>query len=174
MESKHLVLSLPSPKPQKKEKKKKVITQTENWDLLSQHLSLKSQTQVLADLSNPEIERSVLHTELEKALKTKLAGYKAQDTIKNIYDPAKFISFDNLVGSLAKSQLLCFYCRNPVLLFYEFVREPRQWSLERIDNAQGHNMDNVEIACLECNLRRRTMYHERYLFTKQCTIHKLG
>jgi hypothetical protein len=25
----------------------------------------------------------------------------------------------------------------------------------------------VEIACLNCNLRRRTMYHERYVFTKQ-------
>jgi hypothetical protein len=47
-----------------------------------------------------------------------------------------------------------------------------QWTLERIDNDLGHNKNNVEIACLNCNLRRRTMYHERYLFTKELNIIK--
>jgi len=35
------------------------------------------------------------------------------------------------------------------------------------------NRDNVVIACLECNMRRRTMYHERYLATKQLRVNKL-
>ena len=48
----------------------------------------------------------------------------------------------------------------------------KQWSLERIENQYGHNKENVEIACLSCNLGRRTMYHERYLFTKQLEIIK--
>ena len=51
----------------------------------------------------------------------------------------------------------------------------KQWTLERIDNGMGHNKDNVEIACLLCNLRRRTMYHERYVFTKQMmNVVKIG
>jgi hypothetical protein len=59
-------------------------------------------------------------------------------------------------------------------ILYEHVREPKQWSLERIDNDYGHNKNNVEIACLSCNLRRKTMYHERFIFTKQLNIVKNG
>jgi hypothetical protein len=53
------------------------------------------------------------------------------------------------------------------------VREPQQWTLERMDNDFGHNEGNVVIACLSCNLRRRTMHYERYLFTKQLNIVKV-
>jgi hypothetical protein len=59
-----------------------------------------------------------------------------------------------------------------VQILYEYVRESNQWTLERLDNDFGHNKGNVEIACLNCNLRRRTMYHERYLFTKELSIVK--
>lgn len=37
----------------------------------------------------------------------------------------------------------------------------------RVDNSYGHNTDNVVIACLDCNLRRRTMFQERYKKTKE-------
>ena len=59
-------------------------------------------------------------------------------------------------------------------LLYRHVRESTQWTLERIDNDHGHNRNNVEIACLGCNLRRRCMYHERFVFTKQLQIRKLS
>ena len=70
------------------------------------------------------------------------------------------------------NDLKCYYCNNPVLVLYEYVREPKQWTVERIDNKFGHNKDNIEIACLNCNLHRRTMHHERYLFTKNLNIIK--
>jgi hypothetical protein len=44
--------------------------------------------------------------------------------------------------------------------------------VERIDNSIGHNRTNIVIACLDCNLHRRTMYYERYVFTKQLNIVK--
>ena len=66
----------------------------------------------------------------------------------------------------------CYYCKENVNVLYEIVREPKQWTLERLDNSFGHNHDNVVIACLNCNVRRRTMYHERYVFTKQLNIVK--
>ena len=50
---------------------------------------------------------------------------------------------------------------------YEYVREPKQWTLERLDNAYGHNKNNVVISCLSCNIRRRTMASEKYVQTKQ-------
>jgi len=58
------------------------------------------------------------------------------------------------------------------MVLYKSVREPKQWSVERINNDYGHNKNNVTIACLSCNLSRRTMYHERYRFTKQLIIDK--
>ena len=68
--------------------------------------------------------------------------------------------------------LNCFYCLEPVYIWYEIAREPKQWTVERIDNKFGHNIGNIEIACLSCNLKRRCMYHERYIFTKQIKIVK--
>jgi hypothetical protein len=50
------------------------------------------------------------------------------------------------------------------------VRENKQWTLDRIDNNLGHNEDNVVIACLECNLKRRRTNQSKFLFTKQLKI----
>jgi hypothetical protein len=96
-----------------------------------------------------------------------------QDIQKDKYDEEKFVDFYFVVSLLLDKELKCFYCKESVYLFYNFVRENKQWTLERINNDQGHNKDNVEIACLHCNLRRRTMYYERYVFTKQLNIVKL-
>ena len=74
---------------------------------------------------------------------------------------------------LREKQLRCFYCQENVHLMYNAVRDAKQWTLDRMDNSFGHNRGNVEIACLICNLRRRTMYHERYVFTKQMTVVKM-
>ena len=106
-------------------------------------------------------------------LKTKQSGYKSQDTIKGFFDPDRFIQIPDIVKLLIDSNLSCFYCRKWTTLLYENVREPRQWSLERLSNTEGHNRDNVVIACLECNMRRRTMYYERYIATKQLHVNKL-
>ena len=46
----------------------------------------------------------------------------------------------------------------------------KQWTLDRIDNDQGHTYDNVVIACLECNLQRRRTNSDKFLFTKQMKI----
>jgi len=53
------------------------------------------------------------------------------------------------------------------MILYSHVREPRQWTLDRLDNSIGHNRGNVEITCLDCNLRRGTKNFERYLETKR-------
>jgi RNase P subunit RPR2 len=79
---------------------------------------------------------------------------------------------EKVLDLMIESENRCFYCKNRVHILYEYVREPNQWTLERIDNKSGHNKTNVVIACLNCNLHRRTMYHERYVFTKQLNIVK--
>ena len=97
----------------------------------------------------------------------KIGGYKTQDKMKGLFDPTAFVDETYVLQLLLGSQLDCFYCKKKTNVLYQQVREPSQWSLERIDNSMGHNKGNVEIACLSCNLSRKTMYHERFAFTKQ-------
>jgi uncharacterized protein YijF (DUF1287 family) len=150
-----------------KERKKKNISLTVDWTESN-----------ASQLTRDEQLHVLLHSDKESALAKiglrqiaiKLSSYRSQDLHKGIFNSDKFVTLDSVVHALQESFLLCFYCRLPVQFFYEFRNDPRQWTLERIDNSMGHNVDNVEIACLECNIRRRTMYHERYSMTKQCVI----
>ena len=100
-------------------------------------------------------------------------SYKTQDTDKKIYDPNNFIVMNKIIELMIQCNNKCYYCNENLHILYEYVREPKQWTLDRLDNNYGHNNDNVVIACLSCNLRRKTMYHERFLFTKQFTITKV-
>jgi hypothetical protein len=171
---KHLVINMAESKTPKdkepKEKQKKVITESTEWSTISHYLGKESQKEVLQGLL---VERTTIHDSLARMIRGKLSGYRSQDTAKELYDESQFIRFEEVVQSLIKSEMECFYCKGDVQLFYEYVREPRQWTLDRIDNNFGHNRGNVEISCLECNLRRKTMYHERYVYTKQAVIRKV-
>jgi len=53
------------------------------------------------------------------------------------------------------------------------VREPLQWSLDRLDNDNSHTKDNTVIACLDCNLKRRRRDADKFYFTKNLTIKKI-
>uniref|UniRef100_A0A6C0B6M8 HNH endonuclease n=1 Tax=viral metagenome TaxID=1070528 RepID=A0A6C0B6M8_9ZZZZ len=181
--------SAPSPFEENKtiEPKEKTIRKTmEEWKFDSKYLERENQLECLiacAPIANlsvgtplsigdsvPSIivgDGNNIRAELRRQVCAKISGYKSQDMKKGIYDDAKFVRFDDVVDLMAERKMSCFYCKKQALLFYEYSRDCDQWTLERIDNARGHNVDNVEIACLNCNLRRRTMYHERYVFTKQ-------
>lgn len=101
-------------------------------------------------------------------IQQKLYSYKMQDLAKDKYDEGRFIDIEGVFDLLHDSDMLCYYCKKTVMLLYEYIREPMQWSLDRIDNSQGHNRGNLYLSCLSCNLRRRCMYPERYVFTKAC------
>jgi len=111
--------------------------------------------------------------EIRRQINYKINSYKGQDVKKGLFLETDFVYYEYVLNLLIEKQLKCFYCRKDVLLLYNYVRENKQWTLERIDNKIGHNRGNVEIACLLCNLRRRTMYHERYVFTKQLCVVKM-
>jgi len=109
---------------------------------------------------------------LIRELERKIACYKQQDKEKNMLDFLSFITLEKVKNLLYSSNMKCFYCSCEVFLFYEMVREKRQWTLDRINNDVGHNDGNVVISCLECNLKRRTTNQDKFLFTKQLKIIK--
>ena len=160
-------------KPEKvvKEKSKRVVTQSNKWLFTVEDLSIEYQHQLLDLCSLDDHQHDKKTQFMIQQIHQKIYGYKTQDLEKNLYTPTEFVDFSFVIHRL-KTTPNCFYCKDPVHLIYEFVREPKQWTLDRIDNSRGHNCDNVEIACLRCNLRRRLMHHERFVFTKQLLIKK--
>lgn len=109
---------------------------------------------------------------IKKEVQRKLRGYKNQDRKKDVFDKRYFISYDELLEKLVVSKLKCYYCRCECKLMYENIREKKQWTLDRLDNDQGHNRDNVVVSCLECNVKKGTMDDEKFKFAKQMRIIK--
>lgn len=149
-----------------KEIKKRKVTEKWNFDTLA-----INQFESLCSLVSEE-PSNVFCTEIRRQIHYKLHSYRSQDVKKSLLDESQFVNYEYVIELLREKQLKCFYCNETVLLMYDAVRDSKQWTLDRMDNSMGHNRGNVEIACLICNLRRRTMYHERYVFTKQVGIIK--
>lgn len=147
----------------KKEKAQR--KEASQWNLPPEYLEATNQRLVL-DCS------ASVYSLAKRQIMHKIYGYKSQDIEKDKYDPSKFVDYGFVCELLLEKDFKCYYCSKPVYIFYNYVRENSQWTLERIDNSVGHNKDNVQVACLLCNLRRRTMHHERYLKTKQMLVVK--
>ena len=111
---------------------------------------------------------------LVKDIKTKIGSYAQQDKLKHLFTCNDFVTFKNVVDLLYNSNLCCYYCEKKVKVVYKYKRMPDQWTLDRIDNTKGHIINNVVISCLQCNLKRRCLNSEKYLFTKTLKIIKTG
>jgi hypothetical protein len=155
-----------------KVKTKRLITN--EWEIEENDLLYENQIAFLHSLYTREnsINKNDKNHFIIQQLNNKISGYRSQDIHKNLFDVDLFIDTRTVIELLYESKLKCFYCKENVKILYEFVREPMQWSLDRLNNKWGHNKNNVVIACLSCNLKRKTMYHERYAFTKQMNIVK--
>jgi hypothetical protein len=110
---------------------------------------------------------------VRRELTNKLASYKQQDVKKEKYDGEKFITMEQVLEKLITSKMKCKYCMKQVYILYEKQREKVQWTLDRVNNDEGHNDDNVIVACLDCNLRRRRLDSDKFLFTKQMNLVKI-
>jgi hypothetical protein len=157
----------------KKDKKKKVETNT--WGLNDEELSFEIQQELLKNMYNKVIipTNKTINNFIINHIKTKISSYKQQDILKNIFLEEEFITFEHVINLLNACDLKCHYCTCETYLLYEFVREMKQWSLDRIDNDIGHNKNNLVMACLECNLKRRRTNKDAFFMTKNLTITRL-
>ena len=154
-----------------KKKQKRVVTTTTKWRFTEEDYTKENQIILLKSIQNINKENNLAIQQkcVLQQLAQKIAGYKSQDIAKDLYNPILFITLERVIELLIESDLLCHYCKNDVKVLYEIVREPLQWTLDRIDNDYGHNTGNLFVACLSCNLRWKTIYHERYVMNKICT-----
>ena len=181
---KHVLLTSGSPdldkkvkkvKKETKEKSKRVVTTKQKWSFTETELLPEKQMEYIFEIrdniENPDTKtaRKIILQQIQQ----KIHGYRHQDITKDIYSLPDFIDMDYIIYKMIECENICYYCKKKVHVLYEFVREPNQWTVERIDNDYGHNKGNIVIACLHCNLHRKVMYQERYVFTKQLVINKI-
>jgi len=162
-------------------KKKKDV---ERWGIPIQFFEEEKQIDILEDLilllerksniiNNFKLELTEEHYKIILSLiNKKITSYKQQDIIKKRLDNQNFIQIEEVIDIFKKNQLSCYYCNEKVCLLYEIVRENKQWTLDRINNDIGHNSGNCVLACLSCNLKRRRIGADAFLFTKQLNIVK--
>ena len=138
----------------------------------NQIFTIQNNIEIIKELLLAETSSSENGVLFKKEIDNKINGYKNQDVIKKLYDSSIFVTFNHLVNMLNKCNCKCHYCEKDLQIFYKYVREKNQWSLDRINNDEGHNINNVVISCLECNLKRKRTSEKAFLFTKQLKIIK--
>ena len=150
----------------KNERKRKILDKLSEKNILIKENQHKLVKRLCA---NEDFSGNIF---VKKELERKIKSYRAQDIKKNKLNEEKLIKMDECIDKLVLSKMKCYYCMEDMLLVYENVREPKQWTLDRIDNSKGHITENVVISCLDCNLKRRTMNDEKFKFSKQMKIIK--
>ena len=150
----------------KNERKRKILDKLSEKNILIKENQHKLVKRLCA---NEDFSGNIF---VKKELERKIKSYRAQDIKKNKLNEEKLIKMDECIDKLVLSKMKCYYCNENMLLVYENVREPKQWTLDRLDNSIGHITENVVISCLDCNLKRRTMNDEKFKFSKQMKIIK--
>jgi hypothetical protein len=150
---------------QDKELKSRIKSKDWNFD----NEIINNQCKILEEIINNESLKQE-HDIFKKEINSKIACYKQQDISKNILNELEFITFDKVIEKLNECKLCCFYCNEITQVLYKMVREKKQWSLDRINNDLGHNVCNVVISCLDCNLQRRRKSSDAFTFTKQLIL----
>ena len=155
------------------ENKIKKRVETEKWTFSEEHYKYENQLSMLSNILNNNFTRidDVSKIAIQQINK-KIYSYKQQDIIKKLLNEEKFLTFESIINKMNECQLKCRYCKKEMNVLYDISREMSQWSVDRIDNDKGHNIDNFHLACLDCNLKRRRRTDEKFLFTKQLNIVK--
>jgi hypothetical protein len=157
----------------KKNKVKKRVA-TEKWTFVVDDYVYKNQLETIKKLKDNSYnyidEKSkIVLQEINK----KIYGYRQQDVIKKLLNDDKFINLPSIIEKMVDCELKCYYCCGEMNVLYDISRESKQWTVDRINNNLGHNVDNFYIACLECNLKRRCRSDDKFLFTKQMKLVKV-
>jgi hypothetical protein len=159
--------------PLKKNKNKKRI-EAENWTFNSDDYAHENQIKNIKNLfENNYISKDEMSKIVLQQINRKIYGYKQQDIIKKLLDTEKFINLESIINKMIECELKCYYCKCEMNILYDIVREMKQWTVDRINNDLGHNIDNYYLACLECNLKRRRRSDDKFLFTKQMKLVKI-
>lgn len=158
---------------EKKNLKEKKRVVSKDWTFDTEKYKYENQLKLIKILNenNYKYYDDISKIMLQEITK-KIYGYKQQDKLKNKFEIDSFINIESIITKMIECELKCYYCKNEMLVLYDISREMNQWSVDRINNDNGHNLNNYHLACLSCNLKRRRRTDEKFLFTKQLKLVK--
>ena len=78
-------------------------------------------------------------------------AYKRQDEAKGLQ--GFNLKVDYILQLKVSQQGRCATCNIEMLWAYQ-PKDTQQFSIDRLDNSQGHRKGNVCLTCLECNRKR--------------------
>lgn len=168
---KEIILTSLEKKKNNKNTNKRKIVNSRIWENSIENINRMNAVELIEQLKN-EGKVNDVQKLIHKNIITKIQGYKNQDKKKNIYNDEQIIDIHGVIDLLYESKMSCNYCKTQTNLLYENIKDPNQWTLDRLDNNIGHNKGNLVISCLACNLKRKTMHFKRFEFTKQLQIIK--
>ena len=154
---------------EKKTDKKRI--EIEKLNVPEDFFLFERQLEILKNVTNTEEDKNILKIIL-KQIERKISSYKQQDINKKLFNNEKFINTKYIIEKLIESEVKCYYCKCEMYILYKNVRDSKQWSVDRLNNELGHDNDNIVLACLDCNLKRRRKSADKFLFTKQLNIIK--
>ena len=123
----------------------------------------------LSDVAAAYMDENISN-DVRSLVRDKVISYAGQDRRKKRETD---LSIERVLEIMVAAKMLCHYCSCSLKVHYVHVRDPQQWTLDRIDNDLGHTIDNVLVCCLDCNLRRRTTDQAKFEFTKRLSLEKL-
>lgn len=130
-----------------------LIGKTTNKRPISEEKNKLNQDRTIINQEFRNIQKAA-QQRFERANNVNVEKYILQDTRRA--DKKKGFICDLDLGFV--KQLIdkpCTYCCDP---------KPSKMTLDRIDNSKGHTKDNVVQACYRCNLFRRDMPYEAWLY----------
>lgn len=154
---------------EKKNDKKRI--EIEKLNVPEKYFIFEKQVEILKNVLNTEEDKNTSKIMI-KQIEKKIYSYKQQDIDKKVLNNEKLIDIKYIIEKLIETEIKCYYCKCEMYILYKNVRDLKQWSVDRINNDLGHNNDNIVLACLDCNLKRRCKSADKFLFTKQLNIIK--
>ena len=88
--------------------------------------------------------------QLRKVVQRKLVAYRRQDAAKGLRFNLKV---DHILELKEAQSNRCAACNIELLWAYQ-PKDTQQFSIDRLDNTNGHTRGNVRLTCLECNRKR--------------------
>lgn len=144
----------------------------ETWSITQTDMNTSNQLQTLQEICHKKEIKKEQVIELKQNIRQKLYGYRRQDLAKGRFGSG-FIDEESVYSALCSSELKCYYCHLDVSVLYENRLDKMQWTLDRIDNHRGHDTDNVVIACLKCNVIRRTTNDKTFYKEKNLVVNMI-
>jgi len=165
----------PNLQPITKKKYDSIIKQYPNIVDINFQINILNEILNKYNNNNTNVNLEILtptETLIQNEIKLKIYNYKSQDTV-NKFNTDNVISLIDCINLLINSNNNCYYCNEQCFIFYQHIRFPKQWTLDRIDNSTGHHVNNVVISCLQCNLQRKNKNSDKFLQGKQLKLVKI-